>query len=394
MFRRVPRRRWTDSNRGGEWRGRGRSDNPYPSNEARTPRQLQQPRGLFVDGMWLCNCAPRLPAEHFKVKKEGRNQGRWFYTCQNGEGRRCDFFLWDEDAKPRMEAAILSNSRNEPAAMPGVFQNRAKDPPPLTTTAGTSRANAIHLDNRSPTQSPGPSPSYTAGTDSSHTLTSISSGQKRTVGDTDFGSDDNENESDPFPWALTGQEEAEMTRVVDRISHAPETPRKVAKTEAYTTPATTTAKRRLPWLDYSDETPTQIQTPSKHVGLLTPASKTPASRGKDAMAPDTTPTPLRFKDALTESSTSSELIDEVFATFKAASAMPTSDLAVRLKSVLTKHDLRTQGVAKGREISRLALKAKDAKIAELQARVSALEAEREVDRARIRGLRLKDATLD
>ena len=48
------------------------------------------------------------------MKKEGKNQGRWFYTCQNQEPQRCGFFLWDEDAKLREEGAVLNNSRSEP----------------------------------------------------------------------------------------------------------------------------------------------------------------------------------------------------------------------------------------------------------------------------------------
>lgn len=382
MFRGVPKGRSSYSSRGGgSYRGRGRGDSSYSKRSRGGSGQPQQARGLFADGIWTCNCAPRLPAEHFKVKKEGRNQGRWFYTCQNGEGRRCDFFLWDEDAKPRMEAAVLNNSRDEPRSTP---INRARDGP-------VARTNATGFEDRSPTQSPGPPPAYSSQSESSsRTLTGTASGTKRTLGDTGFDFDGDEDE--PFPWALTGQEEAELVQVADGVSHAPETPRKAVKTDAYATPATTTEKRRLPWLDYSNET-AAIETPTKSTGLPTPATKTPGMRKTLVAAPDTTPTPVRFRDALAESTTS-ELTDDVFSTLKTASITLTCDAAARLKGVLTKHDLRTQGIAKGRDISRLAIKAKDAKIVELQARISALEAEREVDRARIRGLRLKDHTLD
>ena len=48
-----------------------------------------------------------------------------------------------------------------------------------------------------------------------------------------------------------------------------------------------------------------------------------------------------------------------------------------------------QGVVRGRDITRLGLRAKEAKVVELQARVAALEAEREVDWGIIRRLRGK-----
>lgn len=273
----------------------------------------------------------------------------------------------------------MNNSRNEPI-------NRARDGP----AGGTSKTNAIEVEDRSPTQSPAPVPFPSLSGSTSKTLTSTAGGTKRTLGDTGFDFDDNDDE--PFPWALTGQEEAELVQVADRFSHAPETPRKAVKTDAYATPATTTEKRRLPWLDYSNETHTS-KTPSKTTGLPTPSTKTPGAKITVATTPDTTPTPSRFKDALAESAPAA-LTDEVFSTLKAAKITLQSDAAARLKAVLTRHDLRTQGIAKGRDISRLAIKAKDAKIVELQARISALEAERELDRARIKGLRLKDYTLD
>lgn len=33
--------------------------------------------GLFADGIWHCDCdcSPRLPAEHFQVRKESPNKG-------------------------------------------------------------------------------------------------------------------------------------------------------------------------------------------------------------------------------------------------------------------------------------------------------------------------------
>ena len=85
-----------------------------------------QPKGLFADGAWHCNCTPRLPAERFKVKKDGKNHGRWFYVCQQGEGKRCNFFLWEDDAKPREEAAVLNAQRSEPVAQEGWSAGRVK----------------------------------------------------------------------------------------------------------------------------------------------------------------------------------------------------------------------------------------------------------------------------
>jgi hypothetical protein len=55
-----------------------------------------------------------------------------------------------------------------------------------------------------------------------------------------------------------------------------------------------------------------------------------------------------------------------------------------LKELLNKHALKISGISKGRDITRVALKAKDAKIAELQQKIAAMESERELDKRIIR----------
>jgi hypothetical protein len=58
-----------------------------------------------------------------------------------------------------------------------------------------------------------------------------------------------------------------------------------------------------------------------------------------------------------------------------------------VRETLNTHALRMQGVYRGRDMARTALKTKDARIAELQARVAALETERKMNKERIRRLR-------
>ncbi|EGE78402.1 hypothetical protein BDDG_01339 [Blastomyces dermatitidis ATCC 18188] len=76
---------------------------------ATTPRGFSTPsrstaiplRGLFANGTWHCNCEPRRQADHFETKNGGRNHGRWFYTCPKPQGKRCNFFLWEDEAEIR-----------------------------------------------------------------------------------------------------------------------------------------------------------------------------------------------------------------------------------------------------------------------------------------------------
>ena len=62
----------------------------------------------------------------------------------------------------------------------------------------------------------------------------------------------------------------------------------------------------------------------------------------------------------------------------------TSDFKATLRTLCAQTNLKIQGVVKGREIARLALKAKDAKIIVLEHRVATLQAELELQKALVR----------
>lgn len=377
-------------------RGRGGSHRGSPRTTAL--------KGVFSDGIWHCNCTPRLPAEHFKVKKEGKNQGRWFYTCQNQQTERCDFFLWDEDAKLREEGAILNNSRTEPsprkvsAAQDGWDAGRSRTGAG-GMFAGVNPGASRHLkvedectDEGSPTQS-------------SFTPNQPSNGAKRKADEAHLSHDDDD---EALYWPLTGQEEQDLVEAADATVSLPETPRKAAKTGVFSTPATTVEKKRtIPWLQASTAGHPTPQTPTTSTRLklneVTTPSKPPLQSFPPIPEPTYAPTPTlratnpesntkspspptRKKDALSNpADSSSSLTTEALATLSSIS-IP-SEVLSNLRGVLSKHDLKAQGVLKGRDISRLALKAKDAKILELHARIASLEAEREVDKTIIRGLR-------
>ncbi|KAI0482208.1 hypothetical protein GGR56DRAFT_684776 [Xylariaceae sp. FL0804] len=85
-----------------------------PSSTAASPSKVPL-NGLFKEGVWRCNCQPRLPALLLTVKREGENRGRAFYRCKNSRDQKnqCDFFLWSEDARAREQDNLFSNSRSE-----------------------------------------------------------------------------------------------------------------------------------------------------------------------------------------------------------------------------------------------------------------------------------------
>ncbi|KAK4507877.1 hypothetical protein PRZ48_001612 [Zasmidium cellare] len=360
-------------------------------------------RGLFASNIWHCDCTPRLPAEHFKVKKEGRNQGRWFYTCQNrnkgGEKRNqggCDFFLWDEDARLREEGSVLGTGR-EGERQVGWDAGRSEGGGEGKGLFSSGLKKGVVREDSDTDVSPSPTPTPVA-----------NSRRKRNARDASLDHDEEEEED----FGLEPDEEQELANL-DTSSF--ETPQKAQKTGVYATPATTVRKssRKLPWVDevVQPVSPTSTRkiadffTPSKPPPkavtfeepptssdvTTTSAIATPKDSGTTPAAP-TSPSPSsRYKDALVDpADASSSLTNEVLTELSHLD-IPREKIE-KLRSILSKHDLKTQGVTKGRDISRLALKAKGAKIAELEAKIASLEAEREVDRGVIRGLRWRVET--
>ena len=197
---------------------------------------------------------------------------------------------------------------------------------------------------------------------------------------------DNDDEDDFFPWPLTGQETQELAKAADSAVAPPETPHKALKTGVYATPATTTSKRRLPWLeqpttpaitltnDHLDTPSISVSTTStlaEDLGETTPRPGDPPALSITAATPSP---PSRYTNALLNPADSaSTLTSEALATLSSTSI--SANALSDLRSVLSRHDLRMQGVVRGRDITRLALKAKDAKIAELQMRIERLEAD-------------------
>ncbi|KAL8723992.1 MAG: hypothetical protein Q9166_008195 [cf. Caloplaca sp. 2 TL-2023] len=326
--------------------------------------------GLFTDAVWHCNCAPRLPATRFQTKNGGKNHGRWFYTCQQAQPKRCNFFLWDDEAKSREAAAVLSNSRTEP-----------QTPTKVSSVPGPNVLRTPYTDTSKRYRSPEVPTPYTP------TKSSVAPQPSRDTQDTSttFGTSDEEF----YDWPASDDED--VLKVVEDASSArnmppPETPRKALKIDPLSTPE----KRRF--LDMTNES--EVTWPTLEVAendvFSTPSTSLMTTglfrRGQAMPSPAQTPTPSRFKDALTAGQ-DSELTVEVLRVLQDNKVPLNSDIRAELKGICDKHSLSTRGITKGRDVSRAMVNTKNEKISELQENIAALQAEREANKAVIRHLR-------
>ena len=105
-------------------------------------------------------------------------------------------------------------------------------------------------------------------------------------------------------------------------------------------------------------------------------------------SPLKTPTPGRFRntteslDGRGETKQSHDLVEEVMYLLNDQKIEP--KVAASLRELLMKHSLKHSGIVKGRDLTRVALTAKDNKIADLQRRITALETQSAMDKTIIK----------
>lgn len=307
------------------------------------------------------------------------------YTCQNAQPKRCDFFLWDDEAKGREAAAVLNNSRTEPHPLSSPQTPIKSSPYGLVTPQTSSRFRHESPDITTP-YTPSKA-SHTAPLALAHGLDT----QASTTQDSD-------SEEDFYDWPASDDDE--LSKVADQARHGhsmppPETPRKAVKTDMISSPG----KRRYDDMasENGEGTATAWPTPSTGAGgddlFNTPATGA-AGKGLFAHAtlpiPAETPTPIRYKDI--PPTQGSGLASEILTTLQAFNVSDPPEVRNAVKSICDKYVLYTRGIMRGRDVSRAMVKTKDEIIAELQGEVEGLKAERETNRAVIRHLRRDVAT--
>jgi hypothetical protein len=352
------------------------------------------------------NCEPRLPVERLQTRKEGVNHGRWceftaqntstlksqslltsrrsskVYKCQKPKPKQCKFFLWENEAEPREG----SGSRSEPRrpSTPTTPSRNNKTPNSLKRQPGRpiTQFNTPQKPPRSP------APAHTTNTPCALT---------RTPRGWNDGESGVELDEESFEWPLSDEGVMEEDRSEERVAviipsttssgsqrplqpsassmPLPQTPRKAPRTAATTTPGKRARSRSPSALPTSTTPPHTLSTPQIN-RILFPTSQQQQS---DPYSP-TSPSPPSIPNSNT-------LTYEILTLLTAHNITLSPPATAALSHICNTHALRTQGIARGRDVSREALKEKERKIEELKRRVEGLEAERERDRAVIGSLR-------
>lgn len=344
-----------------------KSANSYPAGRTAVKR------GLFVDGVWQCDCDPRLPALHFQTKNGGKNHGRWFYTCSQPQPKRCSFFLWDDDAKFRSGNTLLANSRSErendtAPKTPSISRIRDfSQTGLLTPETGQRKRSRDAINDEDGFQG---SPTKVRRVEESNGYSPI----KGKTSQMQSRAADQYEEEDSFGWEDLNKDAADLLSSQDMPKIRPTTSRTdswlegLSKRESTASQSPTRASISLGESDTPSQPSHQKATQLQE---LFPPTPTPSRFA---------PTPLINRSA-TQEPAKLQLVSQTLGVLDSHHINLPPEAKKDLVDSLNAHDLRTLGILKGRDISRLAIKKREERIQELQGRISALEAEKEAWRA-------------
>ncbi|KAJ5306445.1 hypothetical protein N7508_005460 [Penicillium antarcticum] len=328
-----------------------------------SPHARMSAPGLFKDGLWCCNCPDRPLAKQFQVKKQSANQGRFFWTCDQPQHLKCKFFLWASDAEIREQATVLSNSRSEVDPLT-LTPSKPRTPGRFSNGLMTPQTERHFVDNP---QRSFISPPKTA------------KAKMISEASDEFGWNDNSDNNEELTNVLSSSQATEP--FITQPSFHPEFPSKVARTNLFTSPGERKSS------EATNMSPSRTQS-----ALATPFSS--RSSRTEQFPPSSveicmTPTPSKYSDILYADSKydMTDLSKSLLDVLDKHSVVLPSHAQKEMVSLLNQHDLRTKGISKGRDMSRLLLKKRDDEIVRLKERISNLEAQKELDRSLIEGMK-------
>ncbi|KAJ5572733.1 hypothetical protein N7450_009717 [Penicillium hetheringtonii] len=283
--------------------------------------------------------------------------------------QQCSFFLWKEEAEPREQAVVLSNSRSEddlqyPTLLTPSTPTRAPPRGGLLTPQTERR-----FIDAPPRHAYVPPPPKSA------------KARMMAEDSDDFGWDDNSDENNELTELSNSQS---IESILSQPNFHPDQPYKAARTPTKTSPG----KRRLFESSFCehDTTSNSSTIPTPASTRSTMPSQYPPSSAELCM----TPTPSKYRDVFSSENMPgmSSLAIEANSIIEKHNVVLPNQARDELVELLNRHHLKLQGVNKGREITREALKkreqellAKDAEIRRLQDSITSLRAQKEMDQS-------------
>ncbi|EAS37000.3 uncharacterized protein CIMG_02354 [Coccidioides immitis RS] len=348
--------------------------------------------GALINGKWLCDCVPRLPAIELEARKSGKNHGRKFYRCAKPERKRCKFFIWDDEARRRSGRGLMTNSRTETkntmgrAPMtPSISRMRDAMQMGLLTPENTAQKRTRDGEDDVAALEKSPSKTQRVGTHKdNHLLTNWLKKLERPkeMEEQKLVQEEDDDDDDlSFGWAEEMDQEA--AKLMESQERTGSTLRaNMPKIQVNEPPETkgSNMERNI--------TPPPLAPPSGALHHSVPSKRTNP-------LPPPTPTPARFASTPLMRGYSlrsqhqqqhCKLISDTLGLLESHHISLPEKARNDLVNLLDTYDLRTLSITKGRDVSRMAIKTRDARIKELRGRIECLEAEREHRKGKVAGV--------
>ncbi|KAI1385097.1 uncharacterized protein F4822DRAFT_417290 [Hypoxylon trugodes] len=374
-----------------------------------TPSSSKVPlNGVFRNGVWQCNCIPRLPAVQFTVRKNTPNKGRVFYICQKDRDKKnkCDFFLWSEDAHEREMGAVLSNMRSEAEESPSHRAKRQRtlhesitpatekrtEKTPVTSlaqldrmlnpeTPSTSTRSSTMKANTSSVKEPITDPFKD---DEDELISVLDAASQQNTPSASAGSKRKRSDVEEFSDFSSGEEEelitianksAAKSEPQNKRRNAFETPamgmgRTYAVDDGMATPLTEKPVRRVLFADPENNANVKREPRTGDSFTSIPASSLAAQSTPTSSSQISTPSSSQQSSGVT-------ITQEVMSLLEGQ--ILDAQVLRTVRGVLDKHAARARDLERGRDASREAVKKAEAHVATLQERVAGLENSRRLD---------------
>ncbi|RYP31003.1 hypothetical protein DL767_005943 [Monosporascus sp. MG133] len=394
-----------------------------------TPPPPSRPDGLLRNGVWWCNCTPRLAAVQYMVRRETKNKGRSFYGCpkkqKGSEGNPCDLFLWAEDARSReVDAVLMTKSPETPGSnrkkmrqttlhasiMPRTDRSRRVDErTPVTEVADLNSITRGAASAAAPVPVPASAETSTlrASSGSSSAPSPVAADDLDLDGDLSTNAEDEParmadvatasgsantgsrrkrpDDEDEYPDFSSGEEE-QLLAIADRSSGLGGS----KKRDAFATPSVATGRTHD--MEMARGMPTPLtDKPVRRVLFADPKVGSSSSTTHHDNNNKRQRTVDEAGDRASPSrsageSTHDDVTHEVMSLLQTRERLDEAVLR-DVRAALERHAARARGLERGRDVARRAARDAEARVAELQRRVADLEDRRAVDADARRRLR-------
>jgi hypothetical protein len=251
---------------------------------------------------------PRKQAHRATLTQEG-------YICPKPQKERCGFFLWKETADYRARSQQLNNYRNQQPQAPAPGGSKSPD------TQGTAKDSTSAPSGLGPQVNP-PTVSFLEDPfiDAQTPATDKRLRKRR-------GSDDAQYEMD-----------SDDERAFESL--APEPPGKSDSHNSFTTPISARSKRKFSTMA-AEGLPTPATGPHSTVNC-----GSEMNNFLNMITPDSTPTPLRFREVTVESKSQETLAVAVIQLLQAERVGISESSKVKLKDLLNQYSRKMAGVSR------------------------------------------------